>query len=103
MTTQDAVKLLRRYNAWRRFDMDDPSSYPGMPDPKAVGEAIDVVCAALDEQETLRDQIASLRTQRDYLLSAAKRTLDENGHLADGDVCTLIVLKRAVETLEETT
>ena len=50
--------------------------------------------------EELFDEIARLRTQRDYLLSAARRTLDENGHLADGDVCTLIVLKRAVETLE---
>jgi len=50
--------------------------------------------------EELLDEIARLRTQRDYMLSAARRTLDENGHLADGDVCTLIVLKRAVETLE---
>jgi len=49
--------------------------------------------------EELLDEIARLRTQRDYLLSAARRTMDENGHLADGDVCTLIVLKRAVETL----
>lgn len=53
-------------------------------------------------QETLKDEVASLRTQRDYLLSAARRTLDDNGHLADGDVCTLIVLKRAVETLAAT-
>lgn len=53
------------------------------------------------EQEELRDEVARLRTQRDYMLSAARRTLYENGHLADGDVCTLIVLKRAVETLAE--
>lgn len=51
--------------------------------------------------EAQADEIARLRTQRDYLLSAARRTLDENGHLADGDVCTLLVLKRAVETLTE--
>lgn len=30
------------------------------------------------------------------LLAAAQQTLEENGHLADGDVCTLIHLKRAV-------
>jgi hypothetical protein len=47
------------------------------------------------------DEIDRLRKQRDFLLSAARRTLAENAHLADGDVCTLIVLKRAVETLEE--
>lgn len=57
----------------------------------------------LARQEELRDEISRLRTQRDYLLSAARRTLNENGHLADGDVCTLIKLKRAVETIEETT
>lgn len=33
----------------------------------------------------------------DGLLAAACRTLDENAHLADGDDCTLIHLKRAVE------
>lgn len=52
-------------------------------------------------QETLKDDVARLRTQRDYLLAAARRTLEENLHLADGDVCTLIVLKRAVQTLTE--
>lgn len=30
------------------------------------------------------------------LRSAIKQTLDENGHLADGENCTLIVLKRAL-------
>ena len=45
------------------------------------------------------DEIDRLRKQRDFLLSAARRTLAENAHLADGDVCTLLVLKRAVEAL----
>lgn len=54
-----------------------------------------------DEIERLKDNAASLRTQRDYLMAAARRTLEESGHLADGDNCTLLVLKRAVETLEE--
>jgi hypothetical protein len=31
------------------------------------------------------------------LVSAIEKTLDENGHLADGDNCTLINLKRAIE------
>jgi len=51
--------------------------------------------------ESLLDEVARLRTQRDDILAAARRTLDENGHLADGEICTLIVLKRAVETLGE--
>lgn len=32
------------------------------------------------------------------LRTAIQQTLDENGHLADGENCTLIVLKRALKT-----
>lgn len=32
------------------------------------------------------------------LRHAIQKTLDENGHLADGENCTLIRLKRALET-----
>lgn len=53
------------------------------------------------ERRLCADALEALLAQRDTLLSAAQRTLDENGHLADGDNCTLIVLKRAVETLAE--
>ena len=31
------------------------------------------------------------------LRAAIKQTLDENGHLADGDNCTLIVLKNVIK------
>ena len=31
------------------------------------------------------------------LRAAMQQTLDENGHLADGDNCTLIALKQALE------
>lgn len=65
---------------------------------RLCAEALESLMA---EQETLCDELARLRTQRDYIMSAARRTLHENGHLADGDNCTLIVLKRAFETLIE--
>ena len=38
----------------------------------------------------------STRQQRDELMAACIKTVDENGHLADGDDCTLIDLKRAI-------
>lgn len=38
----------------------------------------------------------TLKQQRDELLAAIEATLNENGHLADGDNCTLIALKRAL-------
>lgn len=61
----------------------------------------DAIEKLLAIQDTLLDEIARLRTQRDYLLSAARKTLTENGHLADGDDCTLRALKTAVVTLAE--
>lgn len=78
------------------------ATYPGTEsyERRLCAEAIEKLLA---EREELRDEISRIRTQRDYLLSAARRTLNENGRLADGDVCTLIKLKRAVETIEETT
>lgn len=39
---------------------------------------------------------ARLLGEIDRLRAAIKQTLDDNGHLADGENCTLIVLKRAV-------
>jgi len=44
-----------------------------------------------------------VRQQRDQLLAAVRITLAENGHLADGDNCTLRVLRDAVEAIDGTT
>ena len=44
------------------------------------------------------EMIADLLRQRDVLLEAAIKTIKENGHLADGEVCTLIHLKRVIES-----
>ena len=37
------------------------------------------------------------RIENERLRAAIKETLEENGHLADGDVCTLLKLKQALE------
>jgi hypothetical protein len=42
------------------------------------------------------DEIESLREKLKDAVGAIEKTLDENGHLADGDNCTLIDLKRAL-------
>lgn len=42
-------------------------------------------------------ELIAARRERDELAAAIRQTLDENGHLADGDVCTLKVLKDALE------
>jgi hypothetical protein len=44
-TPQELAEYLRKANAWRRSDTDEP-----MPDPTELGEAIDQVIAILEEQ-----------------------------------------------------
>lgn len=44
----------------------------------------------------LAQQYNEMIRQRDELFAAIETTLDENGHLADGDNCTLIALKRVL-------
>jgi len=48
------------------------------------------VKAGADAMRDLRDQCGALR-------EAIRLTLEENAHLADGDVCTLIRLKTALQ------
>ena len=45
---------------------------------------------------SLQRAAATCAQQRDDLAEAIRLTLDENGHLADGDVCTLKRLKDAL-------
>lgn len=44
-------------------------------------------------------KLRKVEQQRDELLAACKTTLEENLHLADGDVCTLIAIKKAYEKI----
>jgi len=59
-----------------------------------------VVCMLLAEEVRRRHgiggELITARRERDELAAAIQQTLDENGHLADGENCTLIVLKRAL-------
>lgn len=69
------VDRLRHYNQWRR-GLDAPQ-----PSPEQIGTDIDTALALLI---TMRDAITA--------------TIDENGHLADGDDCTLHHLVRITST-----
>lgn len=63
-----------------------------------------VVCMVLAEEVRRRHgiggELIAVRHERDGLIAAIKQTLDENGHLADGDVCTLKGLKDALARAE---
>ena len=45
-------------------------------------------------------ELAIVERQRDELLAACLKTLSENGHLADGDNCTLIDIKLAIRSVK---
>ena len=43
-------------------------------------------------------ELDGLRAENKKLKAAIQKTLSDNGHLADGDVCTLIDLKNALKS-----
>lgn len=45
-------------------------------------------------------ELAKVEGQRNELLAACLKTLSDNGHLADGDNCTLIDIKLAVRSVK---
>lgn len=76
-----------------------------MQDQMTHAEAAMKLAELAEENKWLRGEVRVLRGSHDWLSrekerleSAIQRTLDENGHLADGDNCTLIHLVRAMPT-----
>ena len=59
-----------------------------------------VIPAYVDVRGTESYERAALLAEIDRLRSAIRETLDENAHLADGDNCTLLALKRALPDWE---
>lgn len=56
-----------------------------------------------DELQSAINRAEKAEHQRDDLLAAVKQIIEENGHLADGDICTLKVLKDAIAEIEQST
>ena len=67
-------------------------------DEKAVAPR--VTPADIEAMPTAKS-FADLRLQRDALLQAATKTVEENLHLADGENCTLIHIKRGIEAVQK--
>jgi hypothetical protein len=66
-----------------------------------------IINGKIGKREITPEQQAKMQAARNQaaqrvaaLESAIIKTLNENGHLADGDVCTLIDLKRAMPSWE---
>lgn len=95
----DNLETLRLHNIWRRGD-----ETLQMAEPKVLGEAIDATIAEVERLRSLLsgdDDISqSLIDENERLRDAIRQTLDESRHLADGRICTLLVLKRALPEWE---
>lgn len=51
MKQNEALTILKAYNAWRRQDNDNPEDRLPMPDPKEIGQAIDVAIRVLSKKQ----------------------------------------------------
>jgi len=59
-------------------------------------EAMEEISKLRGEVRVLTGSHEWITREKERLETAIKKTLDENAHLADGDNCTLIHLKRAI-------
>ena len=87
VTEANARRLVACWNACEGIDTEHLENID------MLGETLAVRFAAFHASER------ELMDTRDKLLAAAQTTLAKNLHLADGDNCTLIDLKRAVERI----
>jgi hypothetical protein len=53
----------------------------------------------LARYDDLAEAIEEIHNENMVLLQAIRQTLDDNGHLADGENCTLIALKLALRKI----
>ena len=65
MTLSEARRILVRYNAWRRYD-GPLEQTPTQPEPKEIGEAIDLAISVLPEdspRKTASQRLAEIRQE----------------------------------------
>lgn len=59
MTNQEALEILARHNAWRRYNVTE---FPELPDsPVLIGDAIDTAIKALRDLEEAKEILKPLR------------------------------------------
>ena len=63
MTPTETIAILRKYNVWRRGNLDGQP----MPDPRVIGEAID---AAIEMIERMEKMQAALRRHHEMAMGA---------------------------------
>ena len=68
----------------------------GLTDVATVGDLAEYVKHQADMRDVTRATLAAVEAENTILHQAITKTLAENGHLADGDNCTLIDLKQAI-------
>ena len=93
VTCANARRIVACVNACAGIETHELELMTGRMSIASQIKACDAIYATAEAKATRRSKFAR---QRDELLAAIEQTLDENGHLADGENCTLIVLKKAL-------
>ena len=93
LTEANAHRIVACVNACAGIETHELELMTGRMSIASQIKACDAIYATAEAKATRRSKFAR---QRDELLAAIEQTLDENGHLADGENCTLIVLKKAL-------
>ena len=90
------IEKIRRHNAWRRG-----SEEIEMLSPKELGIALDALCDGYEELESENEEHSQKAiywfVAFKELQGEVEHCLSENRHLADGEQCTLLGLRRAHE------
>jgi len=97
LTEANAHRIVACVNACAGIETHELELMTGRMSIASQIKACEAIYATAEAKATRRSKFAR---QRDELLAAVEQTLDENGHLADGENCTLIVLKRALEKVK---
>ena len=97
MTPTEVAAFLRKYNVWRRGNLDDQP----MPDPREIGEAIDAAVemigrleATEKERDVLKAKVERMEKRLRLILEEPENTMSESKAMRE-------ILRQARLALEE--
>lgn len=98
MTPTEVAAFLRKYNVWRRGNLDDQP----MPDPREIGEAIDAaieIIESAEEDRALCDTLADILTRTANVLKGEPKPLHRHGWHDLPDVARKLVATAGQNTV----
>ncbi len=98
MTPTETIAILRKYNVWRRGNLDGQP----MPDPREIGEALDAaieIIESAEEDRALCDKLADILTRTANVLKGEPKPLHRRGWHDLPDVARKLVAAAGQNTV----